>query len=431
MSGRDLRSAVRAVGGLGLAAALLAGVVPAAHAAATISLVPYRMDGSNQAGWWKPIEEFGGRVFVAYNAWGSPTASGTGDTHTVYVAKRELDGTWSRGCMQDTPGHCAIVGDDVGHRQPTIAIDGDGYVHAFFDMHGSSWRYYRSASPEDVGAMVNRAAEMPDQDASVTYPVAARAANGDVYLIVRDHTAGKMYRWSNASNMWTRVATFATEANRSVYPDDVAGTGNGDVHIAWEWARGAAGGLRHAGSYLRYSPATNQFSDPAGTPTTVPVTSTSEVAYQPLEGVESFEAGDFTYDPGVQSAKLAITADGRPLVAYRYRDTPGGTFRVRLAEWTGSGWQRSLVYQGIYDTYAAVDVTTHASGVRVYYAKNQTIADNHAFVSARQPDGSWAETLLLADVPVERLAVIRRGGIDHLYLASPSTWQLHNGSLPW
>lgn len=185
------------------------------------------------------------------------------------------------------------------------------------------------------------------------------------------------------------------------------------------------------GSYLRYCPATNQFYNAAGTPTAVPATSTSPVAYQPLEGVESFDAGDLTYDPGVQSAKLAITSDGRPLVAYRYRDTPGGTFRVRLAEWTDSGWQRSPVYQGSYDTFAAVDITTYANAVRVYYAKNQTIADNHAFVATRQPDGSWAETLLLPDVPVERLAVIRRLSVDHLYLASPSTWQLHYGSLPW
>ncbi|HKE74878.1 MAG TPA: hypothetical protein VKB57_14755 [Acidimicrobiales bacterium] len=32
--------------------------------------VPFGMDASNQAGWWKPIDEFGGSVYVAYDAWG-------------------------------------------------------------------------------------------------------------------------------------------------------------------------------------------------------------------------------------------------------------------------------------------------------------------------------------------------------------------------
>lgn len=426
------RTVALTTGCTALVGALVVGLSAGANAAVTVAEVPYRMDASNQAGWWKPIEEFGGRVYVAYNGWGGPTADGTDDTHTVWIARREADGTWTRGCMEDTPDHCAVLGDDVGHHQPTIAIDGDGYIHAFFSMHGSGWRYYRSAVPGDVTRMVNRAAQMPNQGGAITYPVAARAANGDVYLIVRDGTLGKMYRWNDATDVWSYVATFAREDNRSVYPDDVAGVADGSVHIAWEWARGTAGGLRHVGSHLRYAPATNRFYNAAGTEVTVPVTSaTTSVAYQPLEGSESFAEGDRLYDPGVQSAKLAIGADGRPLVAYRYRATPGGTFRVRLAGWTGSEWRRSWVYAGSYDTFAAVDVSSYAGGVRVYYAKNQTIADDHAFVATQQADGTWAETLLLDSVPVERLAVIRRGATDHLYLAAPGTRRLYYGSLPW
>jgi hypothetical protein len=428
---RPARAAALTTGCAALVGALVIGLTAGANAAVSVTEVPYRMDASNQAGWWKPIEEYNGSVYLAYNAWGSASAGGSADTHTVYIARRAPNGTWSRGCMQDSSGGCFVFGDDIGHNQPTIAIDGDGYIHAFVSMHGHTWRYYRSASPGAVEAMINRNSQMPNPTGSITYPVAARAANGDVYVIVCDRTLGKMYRWNNTTNVWSYVATFASEGNRSVYPDDVAGTADGSVHIAWEWARGAAGGLRHVGSYLRYSPATNRFHNAAGTAVTVPVTSTSPVAYQPLEGSESFEQGDMLHDPGVQSAKLAVAADGRPMVAYRYRATPGGTFRVRLAEWTGTAWQRSWVYTGAYDTFAAVDVSTYGGGVRVYYAKNQTIANDHAFAATRQANGTWAETLLLNDVPVERLAVIRRGATDHLYLASPGTHQLFYGSLPW
>lgn len=416
-----------------LCAGLVAGIVLAAAAPAHAATepVPFRMDASNQAGWWRPIEEDNGRIYVAYNAWGSSTDSGAGDTHTVYIAKREPDGTWTRGCMRTATGECAVFGDDVGHHQPTIAIDGDGYIHAFVSMHSVNWRYYRSNAPGDVTSMVNRSSQMPDQGGLYTYPNATRTENGDVYLIVRAGREGRLYRWNNAANSWSRAATFASDPNFVVYPDDVIAS-DGDVHIAWEWAFGGANGLRHLGSYLRYSPATGQFRNAAGAAVTAPVHTLSPVVYQPLEGSERSDMRGGT-DPGVQSAKLSFhPGTHQPVVAYRYRSTSGGTFRVRLAEWTGSAWARSVVYAGAYDTFAAVDVTTNgSSGVRVYYAKNQTIADDHAFVATRQTDGTWAETLLLQDVAVERLAVTRRGNTDHLYLASPGTHQLYYGTREW
>jgi hypothetical protein len=61
---------------------------------------------------------------------------------------------------------------------------------------------------------------------------------------------------------------------------------------------------------------------------------------------------------------------------------------------------------------------------RVYYAKTQVPSANQAFHADRRADGTWAETALLPGVPVERLAVVQRSGVDHVYLASPSTRQL-------
>ena len=291
--------------------------------------VPFGMDASNQAGWWKPIDEFGGSVYVAYDAWGGAGLGGPRDRHTVYVARRSPSGTWTRGCLPAAGGGCALFMDDPGHRQPTIAVDGDGYIHVFADMHLTGWIYYRSSRPGDPTSMVNRASQMPDLGDPFTYPNATRTPNGDVYLVIRDFADGRLYRWNDAANAWTRVAIFADQAQWFVYPDDIAPDASGNLHIAWEWAFGD-GGLRHLGSYVRYEPATGRFFDAAGQRLATPIQTTSTAVYQAL--VPGERATDNTAPsnpPGLQTAKLALDpATGRPMAAYRMRMTAGGRFQA-------------------------------------------------------------------------------------------------------
>jgi hypothetical protein len=294
-------------------------------------------------------------------------------------------------------------------------------------MHQVTWRYYRSTRPGDPTSMVNRSAEMPDQGHPITYPNATRTVTGDVYLIARDFPDGRLYRWDNTANTWTRAATFARDPSYGVYPDDVVSDAAGNVHIAWEWAYGGADGLRHLGSYVRYEPATGRLRNVAGTELTAPAThATRSAVYQPLEPGESdTDRGSAENPPGLQSAKLVLDpATGYPKAAYRFRPTAGGRFEVRLAEWDGVAWRRSVVYAGKYTTYAAIDVTLRAGVPRVYYAKTAVPSRNQAFIATRRPDGHWVEALVLAGVPVERLAVTARGAVDHVYLSTPSQRRL-------
>jgi BNR repeat-containing family member len=402
---------------------MLAACLPAAA-----EQVPFRMDGSNQAGWWKPIDEFGGSVYVAYDAWGGSDLGGSKDKHTVYVARRNSSGTWTRGCLPAVGGGCAVFTDDIGHRQPSVAVDGDGYIHVFASMHANRWIYYRSSRSGDPTTMVNRSAQMPDQDGGFTYPNVTRAPNGDVYLIIRDNLDGRLYRWDNAANTWSRAAIFAAEAGFVVYPDDIAPDASGNLHIAWEWASGGASGLRHLGSYVRYEPASGRFFDAAGHVLSTPVKTTSTAVYQPLvPGELATDIGGSTDPPGFQSAKITLDpATGRPMAAYRMRLTAGGKFQVRFARWDGAAWRRETVYAGRYTTYAAVDVTVHGGQPRVYYAKTGVPSADQAFAAVRQPDGRWVEDPpLLPGVRIERLAVIRRGGVDWVYLAAPTEMTLY------
>jgi hypothetical protein len=390
--------------------------------------VPFRMDASNQAGWWKPIDEFGGNVYVAYNAWGGSGLGGPSDRHTVYVARRDQSGNWVRGYLPAAGGGAAVFPDDIGHRQPTVALDGDGYIHVFAAMHNTNWRYYRSSRPGDPTTMVDRSGQMPDQGGRFTYPNAIRTPNGDVYLIIRDYPAGRLYRWNNAANTWSRAATFANQANYVVYPDDIVPDAAGNLHIGWEWAYGASSGLRHLGSHARYEPATGRFFDAAGRQLTTPIGTGSTAVYQPLEpGERVTDRGSESNPPGFQSAKLAIDpATGRPVAAYRMRLTTGGRFQVRYAEWDGTAWRRQTVYAGSYTTYAAIDVTNHGGQPRVYYAKSGVPSGHQAFAASRQADGRWVEhPPLLPGIRVERLAVVQRNEVDWAYLSAPPEMKLY------
>ena len=415
---------------------LVVTVALGAHAgSAGAEPVPYRMDASNQAGWWHPMDTRGASTYLAYNGWGGTGQGGSDDTHRVYVARRDQHGRWLRGCLPDRRSRtrgCAVYPDDVGHNQPTLIVDGDGYIHVFASMHHSNWRYFRSARPGDPTTMVDRSDQMPDQGGRYTYPTATRTPNGDVYLGIRSLPTGVLYRWDDTADRWSRVATLAAEDDYAVYPDDLVSDSAGNVHIAWEWAYGGTNGLRHLGSYMRYEPRTGRFFDAADRRVTVPAGIDSSTVYQPLEGAErSTDRGSPADPPGLQSAKLALDPDtGRPIVAYRFRPAWGGLFEVRLAEWRGSdagGWVRQTVYSGSYNTYAAVDVTRRGGVTSVYYAKSSVPNRDQAFVATRGPAGAWAETALAPGTPVERLSVVDAGGRDHLYLSAPGTHRLSVG----
>src|SRR5690606_23523343 len=126
------------------------------------------------------------------------------------------------------------------------------------------------------------------------------------------------------------AATFASQTDHVVYPDDIVPDAAGDLHIAWEWSYGGANGLRHLGSYARYEPATGRFFDAAGRELAAPIGTSSTAVYQPLvAGERQTDRGGPGNPPGFQTAKLTIDpATGRPLAAYRMRVTAGGRFQV-------------------------------------------------------------------------------------------------------
>lgn len=431
--GVTVRRRALALAAAAIAATTAATLAPAASAAvhpAEVETVPVTIDGSNQSGWWNPLAVVGDTTYFAYNV-----PAGTG-RHEVHVAARAADGEWTSGCLRLTTGACADYLNDNGHNQPSIAIDGDGDIHVFASMHHEVWNYFRSTTPGDVTSLVEVSEEMPDQGATVSYPITSVGPDGDVWLMVRtgpDSQArrdGLLYHYDLETKVWERETVIASATNYSVYPDDLTVDEYGQVHVLWEWHRWAAGPYRHLGSYAIWNPAAQSFSDVAGgaLPTPIRPTTPGPVVFQPFTGDEDMNSTT----PAVQTTKMAVK-DGRlEGVVYRY-SAPGSTvFDLKWASWTGTEWNREMLIDAAalgadVSTIAAMDATAFGSKTRAYgvisvqacgVATSQVVM----LESARGRTGWAVETIGEPMRGQQRLrAATGASGTDVLYLSAPAT----------
>lgn len=357
-------------------AALTLGLVvaPSAHAVGgvpTVEELPFAVDSSNQAAWWNPLDVVGDVTYFAFNA---PAAQAA--RHEVHLASRAADGTWAEGCLRTSPGAaCVTFVDDNGHNQPSIVVDGDGVIHAFVSMHNEQWNYFRSDTAGDVSTMVDRTSTMPDLDVDITYPVTARGADGDAWVLVRTGTdadgarEGVLYHYDRSAGSWGRETTIAAAKGYSFYPDDLEVSPDGRVHVLWEWGPFPADPARHLGSYAVYDPATGSLADAAGATVPGPITpaSTGAIVWRPFLTGETIRS----YTPAVQSAKLALDGSALAGIGYRFVEKDRTAYDARFVRWDGSSWidekvvDSAALGDGV-ATSAAVDLTRAGSTTRLY-----------------------------------------------------------------
>ncbi|GAA2380346.1 hypothetical protein GCM10010404_40900 [Nonomuraea africana] len=428
-----------------LAAPAEAGDEPSpARPVPAIERLPYEVDPSNQAGWWRPLDSFQGVSYVAYNA-----PASTAGQHEVHLASRAADGTWTTACLPAASGGCVTYGDDIGHNQPSIVVDGDGRIHAFVSMHNHRWRYYQSTRAGDVTSMAEAAAQLPDRDLFFTYPVTVRGTDGDAYVLARaDQDAqrtrsGRLYRFDTATDTWSRAAVVASARDHAFYPDDLQVDGLGRVHVLWEWGPWPSTALRHLGSYAVYDPADGSFRDAAGDPVTVPVgpDAGAPIVYQPFAEGETVHSPS----PAVQTAKLAVDGQGLRGIAYRYRPgSQGGTFAgfdVRHATWNGSAWTLETVVRNgdggfPVDNSATIGVTHAGPSTRIYFVAEAGgcggVRSQAVMAERAAGQGTWAfSTLGEVRQGLQRLrAEDGRRGTDLLYLTAPYEGALWHATVP-
>jgi hypothetical protein len=239
----------------------------------------------------------------------------------------------------------ATNNDDDAHNTPSIAIDGDGFLHVAYNMHNHNMRLRKSPAANSVsGTWVDEGGTGSPwgSDSRFTYPAMSTATNGDVYMTIRNRDVGvwtgapdQLFHYDNTTNSWSSIAKFADEDGWTAYLPAPYVDESGKVHLVWHWRLGGAGGTRHRGSYAVYDPSDGKFYMADGTEYTIPITHTTADLYQPMEA-----AGEL--DPGISDHSVTVNALGQPIIAYNFfRNGDIDQRVIRLARWDGSAWQHT------------------------------------------------------------------------------------------
>ncbi|MEK6490055.1 BNR-4 repeat-containing protein [Klebsiella grimontii] len=388
---------------------------------------------SNQAGWWHPVEAFSGSEYYVLCA-----VSDTAGYHKVVVVKRNPDGSLESGECKNSDGSTEKYIDDIGHNQPSIVVDGAGYVHVFTSMHNDLLRYFRSTRPGDVSELVNATWDFPDVEWPWTYPIVGRAPDGDIYAMLRGsnrYSTGEtrrpsfLYKYDLATGVWSRFAHVAENEDRAVYPDDMHVNASG-IHFIFEWSAFPAAAVRHVGEYAIIG-LDGWLRNIAGTPFPMP-SAQGQLAYRPLKPGEVPGSGS-GYTIGIQTAKFAFARDETlGFITYRFRDAAYdqgdsfSKFNVKVATWNGTAWSEeeiAAVPPEFGNTSAALAATMNGTEKRVYFSveyasSGDTVA---VIVLATNAGSGWQYSVLgPANPTLLRLgsAPAANGG-DVIYVSSP------------
>lgn len=401
-----------------------------------ISLISDTASESNQAGWWHPLDNFQNAEY-----YGICKEFGVSGKHQVEIVKRDSAGTLTRSLCKFKDGTIAQFDNDVGHNNPSVIVDGDGYIHVFTSMHVNLLRYFKSSAPYDVTNMVDATFDFPDVDWTYTYPTVARGPDGDIYVMMRvsnrttvnDTIRGAaIYRYRKLLKKWERYAPVAETNNRSVYPDDMAAFSDG-LHLIFQWAPYPSSAVRHVGEYgvIDNSGFIKSIN---GTAFNMPVTQ-GQIAYKPLAPGENAGSGTgFTI--GIQSAKFAFSGENLSHIVYRFRTVddpppPDGTgtyfskFGVYVATWNGSAWVEELVAYvppETGNTSAALSATVQGAKKRIYFSVEYVSSGSTVaiIVLAENTGSGWVFSILGPTAPtLLRLGSAVTGAGDVLYVSSP------------
>ena len=182
--------------------------------------------------------------------------------NTIWIGRRTLgESTWQ---VFRHPTFTANTITD-GHDVICYGIDGDGYMHVSWGMHGDAFHYSKSTTPVTGGGSISLGPDttMTGTENTVTYPQFLKLPAGDLLFIFREGASGNgdtyINRYSIATKTWANVHGSASTQNPFIKgtgwtPNynaylnmpQLGGANGDDLIITWSWR--TSSGLSDAGT---------------------------------------------------------------------------------------------------------------------------------------------------------------------------------------
>jgi hypothetical protein len=275
---------------------------------------------------------------------------------------------------------------DASHNDASIAIDGNGYIHAWIGMHNTKMKYWRSNSAGDINNFTEYGYQMPGyNDTGVnekrySYPAAATASNGDVFVILRrtalilsggivkealTNEKQDLYRWNNQAQSWS-VDTVCAQTNKNAYMSNLYGDSNNNIHIVTAWSQRHYGANTfQRGTYLKYNNSTATYSKADGASVIVPAGVDTNPA-------DVFYPGEQPWNDTIceiQTPMVKINGLGKPIITVAYNSNYSQnypSYRLDVVRFDGTSWNRQQnVFSGI-KNYERPPLTSYNGSVNIY-----------------------------------------------------------------
>ena len=379
-------------------------------------------------------------VFKEEPAWKGPASCAVheGVVYVVYTADNNMGRVFSYNL---TTGESASSGDqfptigqdDRSHNDAAIAVDGDGYLHVFIGMHNHRLKYFRSTAPASVAEFENRSHEMPgyfDGGVNVkhySYPRMCTSSNGDVFLILRrsgrfwdrerktvrgsQHSEKQdLYHWDLSTKSWG-VTPVKSKPGYNAYMSNIFPDTKNNIHIvtAWSWYHDGNNTFQR-GSYLKFDVDEHLYTLADGNQILLPLNVDDPHA-------NLFYPGDHPWGKEtaeIQTPRVALNAEGNPIVAYSHTPDNTETWNCRLAVWDESGWQHTGPILQLPYEYERPEVTTTGGRYNIYVNGRVVSSDNPTFenaVTVTWEDGTTVESVQVlddrTDIVMDRQAIYK------------------------
>lgn len=223
------------------------------------------------------------------------------------------------------------------HNSISIQVDGDGFLHLAWDMHGTKLRYCKSlvAGGLDMGP---EQAMVGTLEASVTYPQFFRLANGNLLFLYRDGSSGSgdltLNRYDLKTKAWTRLQTKLVdgEGARNAYWQCHIDR-NGVLHLSWVWRETADVSTNHDMCYARSRDGGVTWEKSDGTAYSLPITAAS--AEYALKIPQKSDL--------INQTSIFGDAQSRPWIATYWAPAGTGIPQYQLIHHDGTAWKTQQI----------------------------------------------------------------------------------------